>query len=686
MIQIKALVQELLMLIVFSISFIYAEERALKPEDVKKVMAQIFSQHIYKKEISAEIIQNSFHVYIDQFDPNRIYLLESEVRSFIDLNKNDAGRILRQYQNNEFVAYKRLNTLIQVAIHRAREYRESLIHHHEFAFSPANSPADYKEHADYHGFAKNPVELKQRQKQRMQDFIDMEIVRVGVEKVKANKDKILQVYDLFMRENERQYLFTDKNESLLAVNERDNLFYMHTIKALAKSLDAHTSFFNESEAYDMRVLLEKGFDGVGIVLAKDPFGYRVAKLLPNSTAEKSREIQVGDYLLRINGKSIEDRSLSDIMRSLRGKRGTSISLQLKRERDKQQELPKPLYYTVVIKRESIVVNEGRAEVSAFKFGDGFIGSIKLLSFYQGTNGISSDQDVRNAIKKLEKRGKLKGLILDLRENSGGFLTQAVKVAGLFVTNGVIVVSKYSNGEKRYYRDMDGKVSYKGPLIVLTSRATASAAEIVAQALQDYGVALVVGDEQTYGKGTIQSQTVTDDDQKGSYFKVTVGKYYTVSGKTPQVEGVKADIVVPSPYSLEQLGEEYLEYPVSQDTIASSYEDTLSDIDPGLRPWYLRYYIPTLQQKSQFWNTFLPLLRRNSRNRLINSKVYHDYLEKARFDEEHGYRADQIINFFGNQDPQLREAVEVVKDMVIMEGKARNNQKIGMTDVNLLSER
>ena len=169
----------------------------------------------------------------------------------------------------------------------------------------------------------------------------------------------------------------------------------------------------------------------------------------------------------------------------------------------------------------IVVDNGRVDVTSQPFGNGIIGIINLHSFYQGKD-ISSEEDVRNAIDKLQGQGDLRGLILDLRSNSGGFLSQAIKVAGLFITDGVIVISKYSNGEEKIYRDVDSQVAYDGPLIVLTSKATASAAEIVSQALQDYGVALVVGDEHTYGKGTIQTQTVTDN-QSSSYFKVTVGK-------------------------------------------------------------------------------------------------------------------------------------------------------------------
>ncbi len=685
MMKVTALIRRVLILIVFISSSVTAEDKGmLHPEDVKKVMTQIFDQHVQKKEITAEIIRNSFRVYIDQFDSDGVYLLESEVRSFTELNKNDTRRILRQYQRNDFSSYKRLNTVIQMAIKRARDYRQALIRSQESFITQSNINTEYNEQLNYKGFARNIAELKQRQKRQMQEFINMEVARFGGGVMKNKEVKVRQVYDSSMREHERKYLFTDANEHFLTSNESENLFYMHIIKALAKSLDAHTSFFNESEAYDMRVRLEKGFDGLGIVLNKDIFGYRIVKLVPGSPADKNSRIKSGDYLIRVNGKMIEDRPLAGVMKMLRGKKGTLVSLQFKRDGGEGED-QRVSHFTVLLKREPIVIEEGRVETSSMKFGDGIIGTVKLHSFYQGSNGISSEQDVRKAIKQLESAGRLRGLVLDLRENSGGFLTQAVKVAGLFITNGVIVVSQYSSGEKRYYRDMDGKVSYEGPLIVLTSRATASAAEIVAQALQDYGVALVVGDEQTYGKGTIQSQTVTDDNRGGSYFKVTVGKYYTVSGKTPQVEGVKADLVVPSPYSLEQIGEEYLEYPLNKDTIPDSYDDTLSDIDPGLRPWYLRYYMPTLQQRSQMWRGFLPLLKHNSQNRLSHSNNYDEYLEKARFDDDHEYSGDEIADLYGDQDPQLREAVNIVKDMIILESKAQSNQRIGVTDIYLLSD-
>ena len=205
---------------------------------------------------------------------------------------------------------------------------------------------------------------------------------------------------------------------------------------------------------------------------------------------------------------------------------------------------------------------GRRQYSFERYADGIIGKINLPSFYESAEGLSCEADLKAALRDLRKQGDLKGLVVDLRENSGGFLHQAVKVAGLFVSSGIIVISKYAHGETQYLRDIDGKSYYSGPLVLLTSRGSASAAEIVAQALQDYGTVLIVGDDRTYGKGTIQYQTVTDV-SAATFFKVTVGRYYTVSGRTTQIEGVIADIQVPTYYSALAIGERYLQYPLEK---------------------------------------------------------------------------------------------------------------------------
>lgn len=659
---------------------LFSEEQGLlRTEDVRKVMNQIFSQHVQKREISVEIIRNSFKVYINQFDPERMYLLDSDVRPFLNMSDSEVNRILQQYKRNDFSTYERLNTVIQLAIKRAQEYRSAWMRRQANYFGKS-SEISLRNHGPddtySRAFAKTPAELRDRINVDMMRFIDVESEKLAGEKILNQKLKLMQIYDRSLRDHENKYLFIEVGGSKMAASQKENILTMHIIKSLAKSLDTHTTFFNQNEAYDMRVRLEKGFDGIGIVLSKDIQGYRIVKIIAGSPAETSGRVALDDYLLKVNGEDVDQFALGDVMKMLRGKSGTSVSLELLRESEDRR-------FIVKLSRAPIVVNEGRVELSSTKFGNGVIGTIKLHSFYQGANGISSEKDVRKAIEKLQQEGNIKGLVLDLRDNSGGFLTQAVKVAGLFITNGVIVVSKYNNGEHKFYRDMDGKVSYEGPLVVLTSRATASAAEIVAQALQDYGVALVVGDEHTYGKGTIQSQTVTNDDGGSSYFKVTVGKYYTVSGKTPEVHGVKADIIVPTPYSLEQLGEEYVDYPIDQDRIADSFFDSLNDIDPGLRPWYLRYYMPTLQKKTLMWHEYVPKLRKKSESRLLTSGSYHDYLDKGRYDDDHEYEGSDTAKVYGGEDPQLHEAVNIVKDMIVIESDEHRLHRLGVTDVNLL---
>lgn len=648
-------------MIVCSFGAYSQEQELLKHDDVKKVMQQIFSQHMDKKQISETILRNSFQIYINQFDPDRVYLLEDEVRPYLRMSARQMRRLMRQYQNDDFSAFEQLNDVIRKAIARSRDYREEMERNPEQFFEKRRVRTDAEWRAAERGrpFAKNVSELKTRMHQDILNFVDAERRRFGDAELHDRHSSLMAMYEGAVRNHENQYLFEDESGHQLIAEQKENLQSMHILKALASSLDSHTSVFDPSEAYEMRVRLEKSFQGVGIMVKQGIDGMVVTSLIPNSPAARSHKIQPNDYLIEIDGRAVDREPINNVIDLLRGKSGSEVSLLLKRAGDN-----KP--FRVNLTREPIVINEGRVETSYEEFGNGIIGKITLHSFYQG-NGISSEQDVRNAIRELSKKGNLRGLILDLRENSGGFLSQAVKVAGLFITNGVVVISKYSNGDERFYRDMDGKVAYDGPMVVLTSRLTASAAEIVAQALQDYGVAVVVGDKQTYGKGTIQSQTVTDKGGQTSYFKVTVGKYYTVSGKTPQLQGVKADIVAPSQYSLEDYDNLHEDGQFTHDSIEPAYSDSLRDIDPGLRPWYLRYYMPTLQGQKRIWQEALPKLKRNSEYRLAHNKNYQLLMEgDVDSIDEHATNARQRT--YGIDDMQMNEAVNVIKDMIIMESR------------------
>ena len=291
--------------------------------------------------------------------------------------------------------------------------------------------------------------------------------------------------------------------------------------------------------------------------------------------------------------------------------------------------------------------------------------------------MTSERDIKEAIRSFQQIGPVYGLILDLRENSGGFLSQAIKVSGLFLSNGVVAISKYGQGEMHYLRNIVGKSFYTGPLVVLTSKMSASASEIVAQALQDYGVGIIVGDERTFGKGSIQYQTVTDE-KATLFFKVTVGKYYTASGRTTQIEGVKADIVVPTHYNPYSIGERYLEYPLTADQVDPAFVDPLSDLDEKTKNVFQKKYMPYLQRVVSFWKKMLPQLRKNSVKRLAQSPEFQAMLEKQ---EQSKTRLSRLPpNSIdepskGGADLPMIEAVNIVKDMIQLEAEQTPTSRV-----------
>ncbi|MGZ3633760.1 MAG: tail-specific protease Tsp [Parachlamydiaceae bacterium] len=649
-------------------SHVFAKE-LLTQDDVSQVMQQIFAQHVDQKEMNEQAIKNAFKLYIDQFDPNRIYLLANEVSPYLQLPDNRVKTLLQQYQQNQFPAFEELNLTIQNAILRSRSIRQEL---------EKNPTALFKDHFDIGlgsdtesdpdlklPFAKSKEQLKERIQKYLVEFIKAEKDRYGVDVVMKNQPQTIKIFENNLISKENEYLYRNEQNVSLSQDQQQNLFTMHLLKALASGLDAHTTFYSPSEAMDLKTRLEKGVLGVGIIFKQRGDGsIVVSDISDGGPAAKSGLVKINDILVEVDGKKVAGESFDKVMELVQNNKNETLSLTLKHS---DASLPSK----ISLKKQEIAVQEDRVDTSFRKIDDGIIGIITLHSFYQGANGVTSENDVRKALEDFKQKEKLRGLILDLRDNSGGFLNQAVKVAGLFITNGVIVISKYFNGEEHFYRDLDGKTYYEGPFVILTSRATASAAEIVAQALQDYGVALVVGDESTYGKGTIQNQNVTGKGNKGaSLFKVTVGKYYTVSGKTPQLQGVKADIVVPGVFNYEHLGEQYLEFTVPNDKIPDEYVDRFVDVTPNLQAWYQRYYQPTLQPKTNLWQTMLPSLRADSAKRLSRNSDYQSFLDQARSGHPVTYVRKDSQGKSKPIDFQLDEGIEIIKEMIQLQLQER----------------
>ena len=641
-----------------------AAQNQLKIHDIHRIMERLFSFHIESKELTPSLVRRSMKVYIEQFDPEKAYLLESEITPYLNMGDQRIGEIFTRLKQGDYSDFIALNQLVQRSIVRAQAIRRQLAQqmvHESLEKEPSLSPSIR--------YALGEKDLMDRQRNRMVRFYFFHQLRTSLD-TEQRKGKVYSLFERKVRRSEYLYLFLNGDGSPLLQEKIEHLMALRIVKSFAKSLDTHTSFFSPEEAYEMRMSLEKQFEGVGVVLSEGVDGIMIAELLHDSPAEQSKQIQENDILVEIDGTSVQQFSFEEVLDLLKKKDRGDIVLGFKRLDPKTK---KEQFFRVPLRKRPIAMNEEKIQVSNEKMGHGIIGKIALHSFYESHDGASSEKDLKEAIRSLKQKGELLGLVLDLRENSGGFLSQAVRVASLFVSNGVIVISKYGRGDVHYLRNVVGRSFFNGPLVILTSKMSASASEIVAQALQDYGVALVVGDERTFGKGSIQYQTVTDE-KADLFFKVTVGRYYTVSGKSTQIDGVIADIVVPTQYAPYNIGEKFLEYPLSPDRVEAVYLDPLTDLDDHARRIFQARYLPFLQRVVPFWKRALPALKGKSAARLANNPQFQAFLKKketirARQNTLPVNTIDEYIQI-GMEDLQMKEAVDIVKDMIDVEAEAR----------------
>ena len=633
-----------------------AEPAQMRESDVRRAMDRLFSLHIENKSLTPSLVKRCFKLYIEQFDPEKIYLLEQEVLPYLQISDATLNAMAERIKKEDYSDFFALNKTIQGAIRRAKEMRVNI--GSELVLQ--NTRSDVPNSGALSRYAKSDAEIFERQQNRMVRFF-LYHRSISDLSTAERRSKLLVLFDKKVERLENQYLFLQPNGKAMHKDRVENFTALRILKAFAKSLDTHTSFFSPEEAQEMRLSLEKQFEGVGVILFEGIDGVVISELVKGSPAEQSGKIRINDLLIEIDGVSVETASFEEVLDWLKKKEKTEIVLGFKRGKDT---------YRVALQKTPIVMNEERIETSYERFGDGVIGKIKLHSFYESSDGMTSERDIKEAIRSFQQIGPLYGLVLDLRENSGGFLSQAIKVSGLFLSNGVVAISKYGQGEIHYLRNIVGRSFFTGPLVVLTSKMSASASEIVAQALQDYGVGVIVGDPRTFGKGSIQYQTVTDE-KASLFFKVTVGKYYTASGRTTQIEGVKADIVVPTHYNPYSIGERYLEYPLSADTVDPVFVDPLSDLDEKTKRLFERKYMPYLQRVVSFWKKMLPVLRKNSARRLSQNSDFQAMLQKQELSRERLSRLppnsiDESSK--GTIDLPMAEAVNIVRDMIQLDAE------------------
>lgn len=363
------------------------------------------------------------------------------------------------------------------------------------------------------------------------------------------------------------------------------------LTTISKLYDPHSTYFSAETYEDFGIQMKLKLVGIGALLGVEDDICVVKEIVPGGPADLGRQLKPNDKIISVGEKGGEPvdvfgMKLRKIVDKIRGKKGTQVSIIVQPADATDSSVRRE----IVITRDTVKLNNARARGGVFDLpgetpeaAPRKLGVISLPAFYnEGDEGdtdserSSASKDVGRLIEQL-KQENIQGLVLDLRRNGGGFLAEAIELAGLFIQKGPVVQVKSYNGEIHVDSDRDARIAYSGPLAVLVDRFSASASEIVAGALQNYGRAIIIGDSSTHGKGSVQqvvemrqlSQRLALSPQKTGATKFTIQKYYLPSGTSTQLKGVVPDIVLPSIEDYLPIGEADLPRALVWDQIPSS---------------------------------------------------------------------------------------------------------------------
>lgn len=624
-----------------ALPFLRMSQADLTPEGVMRKSREMMQYHPIFREMSPALGKRVLLTFCDQLDPLKMYFTLPEVKTWIDPSPEMVKKVMDTFTCGNLELFEDMLKTMQKAIVRNRKMNEKI----EKENVSKLVPIKWRELP----FAENEKKLYQR----------LQAVRAfQMEAISKLDPKLIQM--ALLRIQKRKLLFEQVRE------ERDPDIFKKTVatfimKAFAEALDSESTFFTPFEAKQLLINMQQRLFGIGVLLRDDIDGFSVIKVIEGGPASIQGGLLLEDKIIAVNGEPVIGLDLVDVVELIRGQPGSSIMLKIIRKDSKETLFTRE----VELKRGEVVVQDLRYGARLEPFQDGVIACVRLHSFYQDEE-TSSYTDVFSVLEKLKEKFVVKGVILDLRNNPGGLLSQAIAVSGLFIDKGIVVSIHDEQNKLCHMRNTTQKKAWDGPLVVLMNRASASASEIVAQALQDWGRAIIVGDDRSFGKGSFQLFTLTPDgvtvpNPQGE-FKVTRGRYYTVSGKSPQLVGVPSDIVVPGIFAFKDIGEQYLRFPLPADKIAPHFEDRFEDVPLFHKKLLQKLYDSAMEVKSNKWRRFLPEIKKKAQDRLEKNEAFKRFIEKMKGDKNHICLDENSSEV----DFQLEEAWNVIKDLVMAE--------------------
>lgn len=540
---------------------------AYQPNIASLVSRYLERFHYQQYRLNDELSKRIFDAYIDSLDPSKMFFLESDIKGFrvFESQLDDDLRANPSRLDVPYKIYKVYQKRAHQRVEKALELLDS-----EFDFTKEEQRHFNREKAPW---AKTEKQLDNVWRLRIKD----EVLTYRL------RESPPEDYMDILR---KRYKRITKNVSEMDQVDIAEIF----LSSLAGIYDPHSSYLKPATKDNFDIQMGHSLEGIGATLTVEGEYTKVTDLVKGGPAEKSGQIHKNDKIIAVaqgEGKSedVVDMRLDKVVKKIRGPKGSKVRLTIIPSDAKN--LGETREVTLIRDRVELKSQDAKAEIMEVKDDDGQsyrLGVINVPSFYLDTRGKyrgdrnykSTTRDVRKLIDGLEKE-KVDGIVMDLRRNGGGSLDEAIQLTGLFIDYGPVVQIKDFTGKVDVEIDPDPSQVYDGPLLVLTSVFSASASEIFASAVQDYGRGVVVGAKSTHGKGTVQniaslqSRLVREMDRRfeeniAGALKLTTHKFYRISGGSTQHKGVEPDVVLPSPYDGMKVKEEDLDYALPWDEI------------------------------------------------------------------------------------------------------------------------
>lgn len=534
-----------------------------------RVITYVLQQgHFDPIEMDDAFSEELFSDYIETIDPVKRYFYKSDIKDFEKYRQ----LLDDQLKAHDITFFNVVNERLMKRIAEAKEiYSEVLSEPFDYTIDE-----DFDTNYENIDFVSNKRELKERWRQQLKFSTLSNYDDITVEE-QAKKDKdgsyVMKSEEIIEKEAREATLkniniyFNDNVDDL----RREDWFAIY-VNAIVEEFDPHTYYLAPKGKEDFDQRMSGKLEGIGARLQKRMDYIKIVELISGGPAWRSKELEVEDVILKVKQEdeqfpvNIVGMRINDAIKYIKGPKGTKVTLTIRKIDGSIKD--------VVITRDVVEIGETYAKASIVEKNNQKFGVINLPAFYvdfKDYKKLNAAKDVKLELERLKAEG-MEGLVLDLRNNGGGSLPAVVEMAGLFIEDGPIVQVRSTGESKEVLRDRDRSITWDGPLVILVNEISASASEIMAAAMQDYKRAIIIGSNQTYGKGTVQNvinlNNLVRNNSNGDLgaLALTTQKYYRINGGSVQLEGVKSDVKVPGRFAFIEVGEKDKDNPLPYDVI------------------------------------------------------------------------------------------------------------------------